>query len=436
MNQQQLFNEINSIIVEGTEPYRNFLNKKIHIADISYVALQQSAPYLSENQYIGLIGFLQNRFIKASGNSLEDAVLEVKNYKENNPGRGLRSRIYYKDPSEAYVVSGSYESLQTGLSRAFKGAGNLPEFSKGASLKVFTGANAQGKTLINIGHIAGTEAITSTPLGTQLEDVLVKLSGLQNTRVYSEIQHMINRLNKAHNAKAIYSLTRGDVFKNPVLADMVLLVTVQSADLNNDFSKTEARISRRLRALFNKPEVIKFILNAKGSNNIIEDIAEKVMVALGATRTAGSIHSKKPSKKSIIRLGGSASDTVNKAVLPKLPRLRTTTGQFTSLAALQRLLDASLVQRVKENMGTGSRRDILNLRSGRFAESVKVDRLSQSREGMITAFYTYMKNPYATFSPGGQQEFPKTRDPKLLIAKSIREIGATMVANRMRAVLV
>ena len=55
---------------------------------------------------------------------------------------------------------------------------------------------------------------------------------------------------------------------------------------------------------------------------------------------------------------------------------------------------------------------------------------------MITAFYNYMRNPYGTFSEGGVQQSPRTRDPKLLIAKSIREIAATTVANRMRAVLV
>jgi len=59
-----------------------------------------------------------------------------------------------------------------------------------------------------------------------------------------------------------------------------------------------------------------------------------------------------------------------------------------------------------------------------------------SREGAITAFYTYMKNPYATFSEGGQQSRPRTRDPKLLISKSIRELAATRVANRLRAVVV
>lgn len=108
----------------------------------------------------------------------------------------------------------------------------------------------------------------------------------------------------------------------------------------------------------------------------------------------------------------------------------------TSLALLQNLLNDSLVQRVKENMGDGNRRDVLNLRTGRFAESVKVERLSQSRAGMITAFYSYMKNPYSTFSEGGRQQYPRTRDPKLLISKSIREIAATQVANRLRAVLV
>ena len=111
-----------------------------------------------------------------------------------------------------------------------------------------------------------------------------------------------------------------------------------------------------------------------------------------------------------------------------------TTGITTTLVSLQALLDATLVQRVKQNMGSGTSTSVLNLRSGRLAESVKVERLSESRAGMITAFYTYMKNPYATFSQGGQQSRPASRDPKLLISKSIREIAAQQVGNRLRAV--
>lgn len=112
-------------------------------------------------------------------------------------------------------------------------------------------------------------------------------------------------------------------------------------------------------------------------------------------------------------------------------------GTLTSTLSLSRLLviiNTGLTQAIKANMGNGTRRDILNLRSGRFAESAKVEKISESRQGMIMAFYSYMKNPYATFSTGGRQEFPKTRDPKLLISKSIRELATQQVANRLRAV--
>lgn len=87
-------------------------------------------------------------------------------------------------------------------------------------------------------------------------------------------------------------------------------------------------------------------------------------------------------------------------------------------------------------MGEGSERRILNYRTGRFASSAKVETISAGREGMLTAYYSYMKYPYATFSEGGLQQYPKTRDPKLLISGAIREIAATKVGNRMRAVLI
>jgi hypothetical protein len=87
-------------------------------------------------------------------------------------------------------------------------------------------------------------------------------------------------------------------------------------------------------------------------------------------------------------------------------------------------------------MGTGTSRNVLNYQTGRFAQSATVERLTQGREGMISAYYTYMKYPYATFSEGGRQEFPRSRDPKLLISKSIREIMQQQMITRMRAVLI
>jgi len=107
-----------------------------------------------------------------------------------------------------------------------------------------------------------------------------------------------------------------------------------------------------------------------------------------------------------------------------------------SLTSLQKLISEKLFETVKRNMGTGDRRDVLNYRTGRFAESVKLERLTQTKSDMITAFYSYMKNPYATFSDGGAQQFPRSRDPKALISKSIREIAALEVSNKLRAVSV
>lgn len=110
--------------------------------------------------------------------------------------------------------------------------------------------------------------------------------------------------------------------------------------------------------------------------------------------------------------------------------------QAYSLTSLQNLINRQLQDVISANMGDGSSRNVLNYRSGRLAASAKVESMSESRAGMITAFYSYMKNPYATFSQGGKQSSPASRDPKLLISKSIREIAQTQVANRMRAVAI
>lgn len=106
----------------------------------------------------------------------------------------------------------------------------------------------------------------------------------------------------------------------------------------------------------------------------------------------------------------------------------------TNLTSLQNLINSQLQDVISANMGDGGSRNTLNYRTGRFAASAAVERMSESRAGMITAFYTYMKNPYQTFEPGYRQGSPKSRDPKLLIAKSIREIAATKVGNSLRAV--
>ena len=128
--------------------------------------------------------------------------------------------------------------------------------------------------------------------------------------------------------------------------------------------------------------------------------------------------------------------TLVKKLSKKVPTKQVAADPRTNLTNLQALLDRHLQHVVSANMGLGNDKRVLNYRTGRFAASAKVERLTQSKEGMITAFYTYMKNPYATFSEGGDQQYPKSRDPKSLISGSIKEIAATIVGNRLRAVVV
>jgi hypothetical protein len=151
---------------------------------------------------------------------------------------------------------------------------------------------------------------------------------------------------------------------------------------------------------------------------------------------------KKPSgiKKSIADTKGAKAkiakvkDNTKKQLL-KLKNISISDGT-RSLISLQNLINRQLQDVISANMGDGDSRSVLNYRTGRLASSAKVETMSQSRAGMITAFYTYMKNPYATFSEGGKQQNPKSRDPKLLIAKSIREIAQQQVGNRLRAVTI
>lgn len=185
-------------------------------------------------------------------------------------------------------------------------------------------------------------------------------------------------------------------------------------------------------------ELASKLLKVRSSPSALDNIQEMIVSRLtgkkqkSTKKTVPIINTKtsiKKNKKSIKLV------TNNKSVSTKL---RQDTKPFTvvDLNSLMVLINSNLAKTIQENMGDGSRRDVLNYRTGRFAESVEVKRLSESRNGMITAFYSYMKNPYATFSTGGRQEFPRSRDPKLLIAKSIREIAAENVINRMRSVLV
>lgn len=195
------------------------------------------------------------------------------------------------------------------------------------------------------------------------------------------------------------------------------------------------------------------LINTKGSPSMVEAITDNIITTLLGKKVKPTQVTKISNKTKIVTKDPAANSDIKqltsniakiKSELVKTKKASIKLKQqaindratVKPISGLQALLNARLFDQIKKNMGTGNETKVLNFRSGRLAESARVERLSQSRAGMVSAFYIYMRNPYGTFSEGGKQQYPRTRDPKTLISKSIREIGATMVGNRMRAVLV
>lgn len=211
----------------------------------------------------------------------------------------------------------------------------------------------------------------------------------------------------------------------------------------------------RLRKSVKDPEFKKQLLNLRSSPSMIEMINKQIRDTIAGTskkqvyntpllKVASSKGVKADTRKISVEAKNKVAqlERLKQKITSAKPsdRLRSVKGQFYSLASLQILLNTHLQDVVSANMGdegyVGGQRNILNYRTGRFASSVKVEKLMLSKEGMITAFYNYMKYPYSTFSEGGVQSRPSSRDPKVLIGKSIKEIAAIKVGNRLRAVLV
>lgn len=178
----------------------------------------------------------------------------------------------------------------------------------------------------------------------------------------------------------------------------------------------------------------------RSSRNVVDFIQDAFVAAVQGKRTQ--------SEKTKTNVGSRRTVTTAKRVTPKqtqfadaqapkvpLVPLNSITRAVVNLASLQVKLNQQLQDVISANMGSGSSRNVLNYRTGRLAASARVERLTLSRDGFITAFYSYMQNPYATFSQGGRQSSPATRDPKLLISKSIREIAAEQAVTRLRSVL-
>ena len=86
--------------------------------------------------------------------------------------------------------------------------------------------------------------------------------------------------------------------------------------------------------------------------------------------------------------------------------------------ALRNLLNEMLPQMVASKMTPPA----LQYRTGRFANSARVENVNVGPRGGIDIDYTYMRDPYETFEPGNKQGSTR-RDPRKIIGASIRELA-------------
>lgn len=315
----------------------------------------------------------------------------------------------------------------------------------------------------NKGHVISV----ATNLVRQFKEEIEKADRLAKNEqkvLLDVLDEYIDRLVKDDLATAnLPDAVNQELYAGYIKSSDIYLVEMQSRVTNIQSGSASVKIVEELRNLLNpsstefakiinnSPALGKALLVDPGSPPFINLLAKDLVDILQTGKRNPKRYEVKPiligkrklkitksSNKKEIQAAKKLKDkivsSIKKDTRAKFKEVSVVQPQLTDLDSLLIQLNTSIQDQVKRNMGTGNRADILNYRTGRFAESVKVEKLSESRQGMITAFYSYMKYPYATFSQGGRQEIPRSRDPKLLISKSIREIAATLVGNRMRAV--
>jgi hypothetical protein len=277
-----------------------------------------------------------------------------------------------------------------------------------------------GKGEVHRGHVvAGTRIQAETAI----EAAIAKLdTGADNAIVEELFRKLKNQARLAAPTIRARSIQKISSEAAELGIKMVLVMPELGKD---NISKEEERI---LRSSFEKA------LNAfvEDYGNEIVDIAnsKSYMQAVDAVLDGVIAGGKKSRKKFESTNILSNEGKVPKAKKPKvkrLPPLRDVKGRFTSAASIQQLLQAQIAEQVKDNMGLGG---ALVNRTGRFAESVTITNVTQTRQGSLTTFYNYMKYPYQTFERGFKQGSTR-RDPRLLIHKSIREIAQKLVHNKL-----
>ena len=125
---------------------------------------------------------------------------------------------------------------------------------------------------------------------------------------------------------------------------------------------------------------------------------------------------KKPVQKILVGATSTRLTSFPPSVVKKVESGDRTTQ--SELNKIKRKINQRLSAEVRRNMG----RPALINRTGRFSNSVELTSLQGGNKTLVGT-YTYLLSPYETFENTGEKQWPAGYNPKLLIAKSIRNLA-------------
>jgi hypothetical protein len=453
---KDLINDLDPDIRKAlSEELRDSLNKRPHVLDISYRALRIN----NQDQYSEeVFKEIYDTMIQVIGEKAKRRYSSIQEVPRNY-FMGSQPFLIYIDGGDAqrFLMAKAFKPIRNFISENVTNDPRLKDTIFGQRVKSQkpilnrarkpTGdVKTEYATNLELGHIAtggeGEEYLTS-PMAQKLLGLIDygELNG--NTLVTQYVREALDKIYEIQaDAEYMFRNTTPEALQGieKTFGSLFVVVTLHTFDVNQSFSAEEsaifAELQRKIAMLASRPLVARYMKDTMSSNTMLEDIEQAIVSILKTGKSNLKRHTPKKGATPKKQVGKKQNLPAKQKITGKTKAPKQSPESSVNLISLENILNSQLQDVISANMGSGSSKTLLNYRTGRFASTAEVKRLTISKEGMITAFYTYMKNPYATFSTGGQQEYPKSRDPKLLISRSIREIASQVVDNRLRAVLI
>lgn len=232
-------------------------------------------------------------------------------------------------------------------------------------------------------------------------------------------------------------------------AEIVLGAELKSANrltgnltsvLSKSFRASFSKFSKDNQNIDNLLETLEAV-NIRGSHSFKSAIVEKL--------ESEFFDKKIPSRltKSKVRISRkiAANNAANKSLKA---RIRRRTAKLKTLAVarkkkkkfivptvtLKALINDSLAEFIRIRMGDSNEPAIkLRNQTGRFSESAKLLTLNRSQAGALLGTYSFARDPYGTFLPGGRLH-TQQRDPKLYIEGAIRDVATRVLKKQFTGI--